>query len=90
ATITRALDALESKRYIERHRNNDDRRVQIVSLTDPGRTAYYDMARCGELVNDEAVAELSNEERLQLYGMFKQVLRRMNNLHSKDEGSYAF
>ena len=90
ATITRALDALESKGYIERHRDDDDRRVQIVALTDTGRTAYYDMARCGEQVNNEAVAELSNDEQRQLFGMFQMVLKRMNNLHSNDEGSYAF
>ena len=46
--VSRAVAALEEKRFLTRRRKDDDRRHEDLSLTKPGRTAFatlYDEAR---------------------------------------------
>ena len=40
-TLTKAMDGLTRKGYVERRRDTEDKRVVKVSLTDRGRRAYY-------------------------------------------------
>lgn len=40
-TLTKAMDALTEKGYVERKRSTTDKRVVRVSLTDKGKKAYY-------------------------------------------------
>lgn len=40
-TLTKAIDGLSRKGYVERKRDSEDKRVVKVSLTDRGRQAFY-------------------------------------------------
>lgn len=40
-TLTKAMDGLNAKGYVERERSKQDKRVVWVSLTEKGRNAYY-------------------------------------------------
>ena len=40
-TLTKAIDGLTKKGYVERKRSDRDKRVVRLSLTDKGKTAYY-------------------------------------------------
>lgn len=40
-TLTKAMDALVDKGYVDRRRSTTDKRVVKVSLTDKGKRAYY-------------------------------------------------
>lgn len=40
-TLTKAIDGLSRKNYVERRRDSEDKRVVKVSLTDRGRQAFY-------------------------------------------------
>jgi DNA-binding MarR family transcriptional regulator len=40
-TLTKAMDALTEKGYVERKRSSTDKRVVCVILTDKGKRAYY-------------------------------------------------
>ena len=62
ATITRIVDKLQDKGLMVRNQDKSDRRAQIVSLTDKGRTAYNKWNTIGELVNEEASQNLAPEE----------------------------
>ena len=78
ATITRALDTLEASGYIERNRDDLDRRVQIVTLTREGRENYLEIGRFGMEVNAEAAVDLSAEERECLETCIRRIIARMN------------
>ena len=63
ATVTRALDMLEAKGCIERHRGDNDRRVQFVMLTEVGRKLAVETAGLAVTVNDTSTETLTGEER---------------------------
>lgn len=60
-TLTKAIEALEQKKYVVRSRNDKDKRVVLVSLTDAGVRAYEHHARFhSNMIRD--VKEGLNEE----------------------------
>lgn len=46
--VSRAVAALERKRYLERRTSETDRRVEILALRPPGRAVFTDLARAAE------------------------------------------
>ena len=77
ATVTRALDHLEAKGCIERHRADNDRRVQTDVLTEPGRKLAVETADLANIVNDTSTGNLSSDERRQFE---KTILRIITHL----------
>jgi MarR family transcriptional regulator, transcriptional regulator for hemolysin len=82
ATMTRALDLLEAKGYIARVRDEGDRRVQIVVLTDSGHSAANAQACSGINVNAEATSDLTPAERHSLHDFLTRSIRRMSDKSS--------
>ncbi len=87
ATTTRALDLLEARGFIERNRDDSDRRVQIVALTEAGQEVYHDTAVFGTSVNEEATSELSAGEREQLEALVARVVFWMQNQQNSEGNS---
>lgn len=56
--VSRAVRALEEKRFLERKISEEDRRVEVLSLRPPGREAF------GHLSREAAAHERALEERL--------------------------
>jgi len=73
ATVTRTLDILEAKEYLERHRGDNDRRVQNVALTDKGREMTGIINQFGNIVNNDATCMLTTDDRVQ----FEETIRRL-------------
>ncbi|ABD56862.1 MarR family winged helix-turn-helix transcriptional regulator [Jannaschia sp. CCS1] len=46
--VSRAVAALEAKRYLTRAPSDVDRRIEVLSLTPSGRTVFNDLARAAE------------------------------------------
>ena len=86
ATITRALDQLTESNYIERHRDNTDRRVQIVVLTKDGRKAYRRVIRYGREVNEAATVELNLKTKEQFETNIRRLISSMQS-HINNGGS---
>lgn len=61
-TLTKAIEALEQKKYVVRTRNDKDKRVVRVSLTDSGMRAYEHHARFHENMIRDAKADLTDVE----------------------------
>lgn len=61
-TLTKAIEALEQKKYVVRTRNDKDKRVVRVSLTDSGMRAYEHHARFHANMIRDAKADLTDEE----------------------------
>ena len=86
ATITRALDQLTKSNYIERHRDNTDRRVQIVVLTNDGRKAYRRVIRYGREVNEAATVDLNLKTKEQFETNIRHLISSMQS-HINNGGS---
>lgn len=62
ATITRIIDKLQEKGLLVRNQARDDRRAQVVSLTEAGEKAYHRLSGIGEEVDKIASRGLSSKE----------------------------
>jgi MarR family transcriptional regulator for hemolysin len=82
ATVTHVLDVMEAKGYIERNRDDLDRRVRLVTLTPAGRKVYGETASLGAVVNDEATVDLDQEDREWLEGVLRMIIEKMQGLQN--------
>lgn len=61
--IVAYLDALQKARYVERNRDPEDRRRQIVSITDEGRALLAEADRALDDVESEVFGAISPDRR---------------------------
>ncbi|MEQ6247571.1 MarR family winged helix-turn-helix transcriptional regulator [Sulfitobacter sp. HNIBRBA3233] len=62
--ISRAVKALQEKRFIEARKNDADKRSDILALLPAGRRAYNDLATVAERYNNALLSQFSAGERL--------------------------
>ncbi len=82
AAMGTLIDGLEGKGLVERTRGREDRRLQLVSITDAGRRVVDEVDRMGEELGIALRADISREERAQLVSILQRLrenLRRMEN-----------
>jgi DNA-binding MarR family transcriptional regulator len=72
-TASRAVDALEAKRLVERHPDPEDRRAQRIALTEDGRTRFDERQALVRAAFEPAVRSLSPEERARLRELLARV-----------------
>ena len=60
--VSRAVVALEEKRWLTRSTDQQDRRVEHLILSKAGEQAYHDLTKEADKLNAELVAGLSAEE----------------------------
>ncbi|MCV6593656.1 MAG: MarR family transcriptional regulator [Silicimonas sp.] len=60
--VSRAITALEAKRYLVRRESAEDRRQAVLSLTREGRRVFDDLSRAAQEFDAELRAGLSAEE----------------------------
>ena len=61
-TLTKAMDALSEKGYVNRNRSKEDKRVVKICLTDKGRKAYYHHEQFHRQMIAHIMSELNEEE----------------------------
>ena len=76
SSLTYVLDILENKKYIERKRDPNDRRRQLLSLTDEGETIFSDVYDVHYEYMSDIFNVLSKEEVEQLETLLKKVGKR--------------
>ena len=76
--MSRLLDRLVEKGYVERRRNSADRRATEVSLTGAGRAAWEAMQGCRSRFNKELLEVLDDKERSQLSSLLYRVLDHLD------------
>ena len=60
--VSRAVAALESRRYIKRERMEHDRRHEVLSLTKAGSVVFDDLSREAEQYNAKLMQPFSQED----------------------------
>lgn len=60
--VSRAVAALQAKRFLTRSPREDDRRHETLALTTPGKRAYADLAAQGQQFDRALMADFSEEE----------------------------
>jgi DNA-binding MarR family transcriptional regulator len=80
------IDGLEGKGLVERTRSREDRRLQLVSITDAGRRVVDEVDRMGETLGIGLREGISREERTQLVSILQ---RLRENLRRMEKGAPA-
>ena len=72
-TTTVTVDRLEKKDYARRESVKEDRRVNLISLTDKGRQAFSEHHQYHYKLTEQILSVLSNEENEQLLKILKKI-----------------
>jgi DNA-binding MarR family transcriptional regulator len=72
--LTRMLDQLEQRGYLERHPHPDDRRALRIVLSRSGSALGEQLIAISEDVLDHALSDLSEEEQRQLADYMRRML----------------
>ncbi len=80
------IDTLQSKGLVDRTRGREDRRLQLVSITDEGREVVETIDRMAEPLGQELRKGVSRDERVQLVSILQRIRQ---NLRRTEEGHLA-
>ncbi|MEY9940129.1 MarR family winged helix-turn-helix transcriptional regulator [Streptacidiphilus sp. MAP5-3] len=84
ATLTHHLNALDKRGLISRHRDPDNRRIHVVSLTEEGEAAFLRMREVATAFDERLNDGLTDLER----GLLADLLRRLTaNVEGEGEGA---
>ena len=75
--MSRALDGLVQRGYVERHESTVDRRVRLVRLLPAGRAALDEIERGRISALEEFTASLTDDERAGLHTTLLPILERI-------------
>ena len=73
SAVTRLLDKLEALDCVRREPHAQDRRALQIVLTEPGRQLWARLKQRGDQTIDDAMRDLSPDERAQLLSLMTRV-----------------
>ena len=82
ATTTRTIDFLTARELVERQKDDNDRRVQIIGITELGSRVAAETSHIGDMVNADFTACLTPEER----ALVESLMRRMLDCQNEKSG----
>ncbi len=89
-TLTKAIDALTEKGYVERRRSTTDKRVVRVSLTDKGRKAYYHHEQFHRQMIEHIKCGLNDQETTVLIYALAKLADYFQMVYNDDDEEVAF
>ncbi len=72
-TMVALLDGLEAKGFVERHADDEDRRRNVVALTDTGQQTLKKAVRASDKAERQLLAELDVSEQAQLRALLARI-----------------
>ena len=77
STVTVLVDKLEENGYLQRRRSESDRRVTLVSLTEPGRSLSGNFLEISRTLEERVLRNLTREEVSVLDGLLERILENL-------------
>jgi DNA-binding MarR family transcriptional regulator len=82
------LNTLEADGYVGRAPDPDDKRRNVITLTEPGRTRLAELSRIGDGVQEELLAPFDEAEREQLIDLLGRLVQyHWSRERPSDDGS---
>lgn len=73
--VSRAVHALEDKRYLSRETSSDDRRHEVLSLTRNGRRVFDDLYQRAQEFDTNLMANFDDAEKAQIRRMLIKIAK---------------
>ncbi len=89
-TLTKAMDALVNKGYVERKRSTSDKRVVRVMLTDKGKSAYYHHEQFHRQMIEHIKAGLNEQETTVLIYALAKMTDYFQKIYNSDDEEALF
>ena len=83
AALGTLIDGLEGKGLVERSRSREDRRLQLVSITDAGERVVEEVDHMGEALGTGLRQGISREERAQLVSILQRIRRNLREMEKR-------
>lgn len=87
ASAGRLIDRMQAKGWLERRDDRNDRRVYRVHLTRKAERIHASIWPLAEATVDEALGDLSSEERRRLAGLMTRVKTKLQAIAEHDPGA---
>jgi DNA-binding MarR family transcriptional regulator len=81
------IEGLEEKRLVERRRSPEDRRLQLVSITEAGRELVDQVDHMAEDLGTQYRRGISREERVQLVSVLRRLRENLRRMDGPGEGA---
>lgn len=85
ASAGRVIDKLEAFGWLERRPDDNDRRVNLIYLTNLGRRIHREVTPLAEAMVEEELSLLTREERETLTDLLLKVKQRLNDMADESE-----
>ncbi|HLP70852.1 MAG TPA: MarR family transcriptional regulator [Rhizobium sp.] len=82
--VSRAVSALEADGFLVRTPSEEDRRAEILSLTDKGRTAFADLGQRAITYDRDLRRKLGPELTIQLDALLKKLIAEAPSRHDDE------
>lgn len=82
SNITNIIDNLEKNNYVKRIRNNLDRRVILIDLTNKGKTVFNETLTNFKLMFEDFMSRVSDDDFKIISEGFNRIIKIYNNLRS--------
>ena len=79
-TLTKAIDGLNEKGYVNRERSLQDKRVVLLSLTEKGEAAYHHHAMFHRNMIQALISQIDQEEKEILTKTLEDLMNFLKNL----------
>lgn len=89
ATLGRLLERLETKGWVRRTTDKNDRRLKRVHLTKKAQPTLQVMRDLARITRNEALASLSEKEHEQLLDMLQRIRRDLTRMNGQDSQNGA-
>ena len=86
AALGTLIDGLEGKGLVERSRGREDRRLQLVSITDAGERVVDEVDSMGEALGTGLRQGISREERTQLVSILQRIRQNLREMEKARRG----
>lgn len=84
AAVGTLIDGLEGKGLVDRTRSREDRRLQLVSITDAGERVVDEVDHMGEELGTGLRRGISREERAQLVSILLRIRQNLCEMEKRD------
>jgi DNA-binding MarR family transcriptional regulator len=81
------IEGLEGKGLVERRRSREDRRLQLVSITDAGREVVDQVDHMAEDLGTEYRRGISRDERVLLVSILRRLRENLRRMDTPGEGA---
>lgn len=76
--VSRAVHALADKRFLQRHTRSDDRRHEVLSLTENGRAVFNDLNRQAQHYDAALLEEFDHKEIAKVRSILIKIAQLVN------------